>query len=63
MFIFAGQSNTKQLAAYDAATGKSLWLSSVLSQGPSGPPITYTANGKQYVVVLAHGGLVFAFSL
>jgi alcohol dehydrogenase (cytochrome c)/quinohemoprotein ethanol dehydrogenase len=61
--VFAGQTNTKQLAAYDAATGKNLWLSSVLSQGPSGPPVTYTANGKQYIVVLAHGGVIFAFSL
>ena len=61
--VFAGQTNTNQLAAFDPATGKQLWLSSRLTVGPSGPPITYTAGGKQYVVVLAHAGIIYGFSL
>jgi quinohemoprotein ethanol dehydrogenase len=61
--VFASQTNTKQMAAYDAATGARLWLSSALPVGPSGPAITYTANGKQYVAVLGHGGAIFGFSL
>jgi PQQ-dependent dehydrogenase (methanol/ethanol family) len=62
--VFAGQSNTKQLGAYDPATGKNLWLSSALPTAPSGPPVTYTgANGKQYVVVLGATGLIYGFSL
>jgi quinohemoprotein ethanol dehydrogenase len=62
--LFAAQTNTNQLSAYDAATGKQLWLSQKLTAAPGGPPITYTgADGKQYVVILANGGLVYGFSL
>ena len=31
---------------------------------PGGPPVTYSgADGKQYVVILGGGGLVYGFSL
>ncbi len=60
--VFASQTNTSQLAAYDASTGKQLWLSSALAKAPGGPPITYTAGGKQYVAILAAGGQIYAFS-
>jgi quinoprotein glucose dehydrogenase len=62
--VFASQTNTNQLAAYDASTGARLWLSPKLKTAPGGPPVTYTgADGKQYVVILANGGLVYGFSL
>jgi quinohemoprotein ethanol dehydrogenase len=62
--IFAGQENTKQLGAYDPATGKNLWLSAKLPQATGGPPITYTgADGKQYIAVLGNTGLIYGFSL
>jgi glucose dehydrogenase len=62
--VFASQTNTNQLAAFDAATGKQLWLSPKLTTAPGGPPVTYSgADGKQYVVILGGGGLVYAFSL
>jgi len=62
--VFAGQENTKQLGAYDPATGRNLWLSAALPTAPGGPPITYTgADGKQYVVVLGNTGLIYGFSL
>jgi glucose dehydrogenase len=61
--VFAGQENTKQLGAYDPATGKNLWLSSALQTAPGGPPVTYTAGGKQYIVVLGNAGLIYGFTL
>jgi quinohemoprotein ethanol dehydrogenase len=62
--VFASQTNTNQLAAFDAATGKQLWLSPKLQTAPGGPPITYTGvDGKQYVVILGNAGFVYAFSL
>jgi PQQ-dependent dehydrogenase (methanol/ethanol family) len=61
--VFASQTNTNQLAAYDASTGARLWLSPKLKTAPGGPPVTYTgADGKQYVVILGSGGLVYAFT-
>jgi quinohemoprotein ethanol dehydrogenase len=62
--VFASQSNTNQLGAYDAQTGKQLWLSPKLPTAPGGPPITYTgADGKQYVFVLGNAGNIYGFSL
>jgi PQQ-dependent dehydrogenase (methanol/ethanol family) len=62
--VFASQTNTNQLVAFDAATGKPLWTSPALKTAPGGPPVTYTgADGKQYVVILGTGGIVYAFSL
>ncbi len=60
--VFASQTNTNQLAAYDAATGTKLWTSAALAKQPGGPAITYTAGGKQYVAVLMNGGTIVAFS-
>jgi quinohemoprotein ethanol dehydrogenase len=62
--VFASQANTNQLAAYDAQTGKQLWLSPKLPTAPGGPPISYQgADGKQYVVILGNAGNIYGFSL
>jgi len=62
--IFASQTNTNQLAAYDAKTGARVWVSPKLKTAPAGPPVTYTgADGKQYIVVLGATGLIYGFSL
>jgi glucose dehydrogenase len=52
--LFVGQ-NEGFLKAYDARNGKLLWTSPKLKGGVNAPPVTYTANGKQYVAVFAGG--------
>ncbi len=41
--------------AYDSATGKLLWHTT-LNSAPSSSPVTYDADGEQYVAVVAGGG-------
>jgi quinoprotein glucose dehydrogenase len=48
----------KKFRAYDKATGKVLWEME-LPAGTTGAPMTYMANGKQYIVV-AIGGRNYA---
>jgi quinohemoprotein ethanol dehydrogenase len=43
------------LTAFDAATGAVLWNSPPMDAGANAPATTYTANGKQYVVMLVGG--------
>ncbi|MEO0368809.1 MAG: hypothetical protein AAF197_08490 [Pseudomonadota bacterium] len=42
------------LRAFDIATGKELWKGR-LPAGGQATPMTYTYNGKQYVVIAAGG--------
>lgn len=52
--VFQGQTDGR-FSAYDARTGKSLW--SFAAQAPViAPPITYRAEGRQYVTVIAGFG-------
>lgn len=52
--VFAG-SVARQFMAYDQASGAELWREG-LSGVPSGSPISYSANARQYVaVVTGHG--------
>jgi glucose dehydrogenase len=51
---FVGR-NRGYLQAYDSKTGNLLWTSPKLSAGVNAPAVTYTANGKQYIVVFAGG--------
>jgi len=53
--VFAGALD-RWLTAYDDANGKILWRVR-LNDVPNSAPITYTANGKQYLaVVVGYGG-------
>jgi alcohol dehydrogenase (cytochrome c) len=53
--VFAGALD-RTLKAYDDATGKELWKIR-LNDVPNSSPITYTANGKQYIaMVVGNGG-------
>jgi PQQ-dependent dehydrogenase (methanol/ethanol family) len=51
--VFTGLSD-KQLAAYDARTGRELWHVAT-DAGVNAPPITYMIDGVQYVAVAATG--------
>ena len=53
--VFAGTLD-RAFTAYDDATGKALWRTR-LNDVPSSAPISYLANGKQYVaMVVGNGG-------
>jgi PQQ-dependent dehydrogenase (methanol/ethanol family) len=51
--VFTGEANG-QFKAYDSANGKVLWQFQA-GAGVNAPPSSYTADGKQYVVVGAGG--------
>jgi acido-empty-quinoprotein group A len=54
-------SNSLNFIAFQAATGKILWHSTLMGS-PSAGPITYMLDGKQYVVVAA-GDSLYCFNL
>jgi alcohol dehydrogenase (cytochrome c) len=58
--VFAGDSEGN-LIAFDARTGRDLWHIQ-LGAAIYSSPITYSLDGRQYVVVPA-GGALFAFAL
>jgi alcohol dehydrogenase (cytochrome c)/quinohemoprotein ethanol dehydrogenase len=59
--VFQGNSDG-DLVAYDDATGERLWSSHVQT-GILAPPVTYSINGEQHVVVTAGWGAVTALFL
>jgi len=54
--LFMGQVAPRVLTAIDVGSGKKLWHSKPLAAAPMAPPITYMANGKQYIMIVAGGG-------
>jgi glucose dehydrogenase len=54
-----GQGDAKNglgyLAAVDTKTGKELWTSPLMDAPAAAPGVTYMANGKQYVTIVAGG--------
>jgi len=52
--IFVAAATDNLIRAIDLATGKTLW-SDVLPAGGQATPMTYEANGKQYLVIYAGG--------
>ncbi len=52
--VFAG-SRDRRFRAFDAATGKILWQST-LNASLSSTPVTYSVDGEQYVAVVAGNG-------
>lgn len=61
--LFAGALD-RRLSAYDAATGERLWATR-LDDVPNAPPITFAADGRQYVAAITGGGgyLTGAYSI
>jgi alcohol dehydrogenase (cytochrome c) len=57
--VFGGDAGGN-IVAYDAGTGKPLWHSRI--GNVSNAPITYTLDGKQYLLV-ATGDTLYAFTL
>ena len=53
--VFAGQGNGR-FRAYDARNGSVLWTFNA-GAGVNAPPSSYTAGGKQYIVVAAGGNV------
>lgn len=53
--IFIGASADETIRAFDKETGKTLWQASLPFSG-NATPSTYTANGRQFVVISAGGG-------
>jgi outer membrane protein assembly factor BamB len=52
--VFSG-SIDRAVRAYDDANGNVLW-EMVLNDVPNSAPISYTADGKQYIAVVVGGG-------
>jgi glucose dehydrogenase len=50
--VFVGATNDRRFRAFDAKTGKELW-SAMLERNANANPVSYQANGKQYVAVVA----------
>ena len=60
--VFVGATNDRRFRAFDAKTGKELWVTK-LGATANANPMTYQGkNGKQYVAVVATD-LVVAFAL
>lgn len=56
--FFIGATMDRQLRAFDTATGEVLWSYELAVDGTA-TPMTYTYNGRQYVVINAGGHHIF----
>src|SRR5215203_4409093 len=60
--VFVGATSDQRFRAFDAKTGKELWVTRLPGAGNANP-MTYTGkNGKQYVAIVS-GGTVNVFTL
>ena len=53
--VFIGATPDRKFRAFDLLTGDELWQATLPAAGFS-TPVTYTAGGRQYVVIAAGGG-------
>jgi quinoprotein glucose dehydrogenase len=59
--VFIAGTNDKRFRAFDSRTGRTFWEGRLDSEGHT-TPMTYVANGKQYVVIVTTGLNAFAFN-
>jgi quinoprotein glucose dehydrogenase len=59
--VFIGYTLDDRIRAFDLATGKVLWKASLPAAG-MGTPVSYEANGEQYVVIPAGGHSMYGTS-
>jgi len=59
--LFATGTVDKKIRAFDASNGEELWSYRLPAAG-SAPPTTYLHEGRQYVVVVATGGIAPGFT-
>ena len=59
--IFIGASMDNRFHVYNATTGERLWETDLPADGIA-TPMTYSIDGKQYVVIAAGGGRVSSYS-
>jgi quinoprotein glucose dehydrogenase len=52
--VFIAGTIDKRFRAFDSHTGKLLWETKLDAEGHTNP-ITYSHNGKQYVVIVSSG--------
>ena len=53
--VFIGATNDRRFRAFDAKTGKELWVTK-LDNSAIADPMTYQAKGKQYVAITSASG-------
>jgi len=55
--VFIGATDDRRFRAFDSKNGRELWVAKLDAAGNANP-ITYQANGKQYVAIVATNQLV-----
>jgi len=59
--VFIAGTNDKRFRAFESRTGRTLWEGRLDSEGHT-TPMTYMANGKQYVIIVTTGLNAFALN-
>jgi quinoprotein glucose dehydrogenase len=55
--VFIGATSDKRFRAFDAKTGKELWVARIDADAKAAPMTFLGRDGRQYVVIMAGGGL------
>jgi quinoprotein glucose dehydrogenase len=55
--VFIGATADRRFRAFDAKTGKELWVTTIDADAKAAPMTFMGRNGRQYVVIMAGGGL------